>query len=89
MQEPATGLVSPVPYQPKGKSKGKGKGKSKGKGNSASKGTAKGKPKGKGKSLGKGKGKCSRKATPLLHFLRFRLKLENLIMVISSVTSVM
>ena len=83
MQEPTTGLVSPGQYQPKGKGKGKSKGKSKGKGKSSSKGTTKGKPKGKGKSLGKGKEKrCSRKATPLLRFLRFRLKLENPIMVI-------
>jgi hypothetical protein len=57
MLEPATGLVPPAPYQPKGKSKGKGKikGKPKGKGKPASKGTPKGKPKGKGPGGGKGK----------------------------------
>jgi hypothetical protein len=44
MQEPATGLVPPAPYQPKGKNKGKGKtkGKPKGKGKPTSKGTPKG-----------------------------------------------
>jgi hypothetical protein len=45
LQEPATSLTSPGPYQP-AKDKGKDKGKSKGKG------------KGKGKSKGKGKGKA-------------------------------
>ena len=70
MQEPATGLVSPAAYKPKGKGKGKGKGKSKGKGKpklkgkTSSKETGKGKPKGKGKSLGKGKGKFQPKGNP-------------------------
>jgi hypothetical protein len=60
LQEPATSLISPGPYQP---SKGKGKDKGKPKGN----GKGKGKPKGKGKGKGdKGKGffKGKGKSTP-------------------------
>ena len=64
MQEPATGLVSPAPYQPKGKGKGKVKGKSKGKGKTAPKGLGKGKLKGKGKFQPKGKGKFQPKGNP-------------------------
>jgi hypothetical protein len=63
LQEPATTLVSPGPYQP---AKGKGKGKDKPKGI----GKGKGKPKGKGKGKGdkgktpKGKGKPLVKGNP-------------------------
>ena len=84
MQEPATSLVSPGPYQPKGKGKPKGKGqpKGKGKGKPSSKGKAKGKPKGKGKGLAKGKGNLQPKGVPLLASPRSRLKPVNLITVI-------
>ncbi len=68
LQEPATSLTSPGPYQPtKGKGKDKGKLKGSGKGKGKPKGKGKGKGKGdKGKGFPKGKGKSSPKgnATP-------------------------
>jgi hypothetical protein len=76
LQEPASSLVSPGPYQPKGKDKGKGKskGKSKSKGKPSSKGKPKGKPKGKGKGLAKGKGNSQSKGTPSLSIPSFPSK---------------
>jgi hypothetical protein len=60
LQETATGLVSPRPFQ-----SDKGKGKSKGKGKPQGKGKGKGKPKGKGKGdKGKGVSKGKGKSTP-------------------------